>query len=100
MLVAPSVPAGLSMRRSASFAALAAVALASFAILLLGMGRDLNIVDEAIILSGAMRVLAGEVIHRDFYSLYGPAQYYAVAAASELSSHQFVAARLWDLAIR
>jgi len=30
------------------------------------MPRDLNIVDEGIILTDAIRVLQGEVIHRDF----------------------------------
>jgi hypothetical protein len=35
-------------------------------VLLLAMPRDLNIVDEGIILTDAIRVLQGEVIHRDF----------------------------------
>src|SRR4051794_18867480 len=101
MLTAPtSLRADLTVGRNRSLAAVVAVALGSFALLLLAMPRELNTFDEGIILSGAMRVLAGEVIPRDFYSLYGPGQYYAVAAALELASNQFLAARLWDVAIR
>ncbi len=83
-----------------SAAELAAVAIASFAVLLLGMSRDVGVFDEGIILSGAMRVLAGQVLHRDFYSLYGPAQYYITAAALHASHHPLLAARLWDVAVR
>jgi hypothetical protein len=95
-----SVAPEFTLRRSASWAAVVAVGLGAFVLLLLAMPRELNTFDEGIILSGAMRVLAGEVLHRDFYSLYGPAQYYAVAAALDLTPHQFLAARLWDVAIR
>ena len=72
----------------------------SLFILLLSMPRDLNMADEGIILSDATRVLNGEIIHRDFYSNYGPAQYYIVASLFGLFGKHFIVARLYDLAIR
>lgn len=72
----------------------------SLVLLFLAMPRDLNIFDEGIILSGAMRVLDGDLIHRDFYSSYGPAQYYIVAGLFRLFEDHFLAARVYDLTIR
>ena len=43
------------------------------------MARSIVVYDEGIVLTGAMRVLAGDVIHRDFYANYGPGQFYALA---------------------
>jgi putative flippase GtrA len=72
----------------------------SFVVILLAMPRDMNMFDEGIILSNALRILNGEIIHRDFYSCYGPGQYYAVAALFKLFGNSFIAARLYDLVIR
>ena len=63
------------------------------------MPRDINMYDEGVILSGAMRVLQGDVIHRDFYSLYGPGQFYVVAALFQLFGKTFMVERIYDLAI-
>ena len=38
------------------------------------MPRLLNVYEEGIIFTDAMRVLDGPVVHRDFYSPYGPLQ--------------------------
>ncbi|HEX5264674.1 MAG TPA: hypothetical protein VFW13_14175, partial [Phenylobacterium sp.] len=76
------------------------VAAIAFVFLLLAMPRDLNIFDEGIVLTDALRVLHGDVIHRDFYSNYGPGQYYAVAGLFAVFGKHFLAARLYDLAIR
>lgn len=78
----------------------AVVGLTSLVVLVATMPRDLNLFDEGIILTGAMRVLDGALVHRDFYSSYGPAQYYAVAAAFQLGSDDFLMARAWDLIVR
>lgn len=84
----------------ASAVMLVAVAILSLVVLLLAMPRDLNIYDEGIILSDAMRVLHGDIIHRDFYSVYGPGQYYIVAGLFRFFGENFMIARLYDLAIR
>jgi hypothetical protein len=72
----------------------------SFVILFLSMPRDLGMFDEGIVLSDAMLVLHGEIVHRDFYSIYGPAQYYVIAALFKLFGKDFIIARLYDLAVR
>jgi hypothetical protein len=76
------------------------VVILSFVILLLSMNRSLGMFDEGIVLSDAMLVIHGEIVHRDFYSLYGPAQYYVVATLFRLFGEDFMTARLYDLAIR
>jgi hypothetical protein len=77
-----------------------AIAIVSFSVLLFAMPRDLGIFDEGIILSDAMRVGHGDIVHRDFFSLYGPAQDYIVAAIFQIFGENFMAARLYDLATR
>jgi hypothetical protein len=79
---------------------LSGVAILSFLILLLTMDRALNILDEGIILTDAMRALNGEILHRDFYSNYGPGQYYIVALLFRLFGENFMTARVYDIAIR
>jgi hypothetical protein len=78
----------------------ASIGLVSFAILLLTMPRDLGIYDESVILVGAMRLLDGDVIHRDFYANYGPGQFYCVALLFWAFGKSFIAARIYDLVIR
>ncbi|HLG85794.1 MAG TPA: hypothetical protein VKZ79_01195 [Alphaproteobacteria bacterium] len=72
----------------------------SFIVLLLAMPRDLYVFDEGIILLDAMRVLNGEIIHRDFYANYGPGQYYALAALFATFGKSFMVERLFDIAER
>lgn len=57
---------------------------AAFAFLFLGLDRRVNIYDEGLVLTAAMRVMAGQVPHRDFYINYGPAQSYLFAALFKL----------------
>jgi hypothetical protein len=79
---------------------LVVVAILSFLVLLLAMRRDLNMFDEGIVLSDAMLVRRGQIVHRDFYSLYGPAQYYVIASLFHLFGDHFMIARLYDLGVR
>ena len=71
--------------------------IASFVLLFLGMARSPNIYDEGIVLTAAMRVAAGQLPHRDFYSIYGPAQYYILAGLFKLVGPSILAERLLDL---
>ena len=50
-------------------------------------------------LTNAMRILAGQVPHRDFYAVYGPADYYLPAALFKLFGESVLASRLLDLFI-
>src|SRR3984893_18951014 len=91
MLLRPSLSA------SGRFTLLLAFA---FAFLLLAIQRDLNIYDEGSILVGAMRVADGEIPHRDFFTLYGPAQFYVLASLFKLFSPSVLGERLWDTLVR
>src|SRR3954468_24470458 len=72
----------------------------AFAFLLLAIQRDLNIYDEGSILVGAMRIANGDVPHRDFFTLYGPAQFYVLASLFKLFSPSVLVERLWDTLVR
>jgi hypothetical protein len=75
------------------------VFVASFLFLGLAMDRTINVFDEGIVLTDAMRVRAGEVVHRDFYTLYGPGAYFVVAALFEWSAAQFAIARVYGVVV-
>jgi hypothetical protein len=70
------------------------------AFLLLALTLGVGIYDEGIILVGTMRVAYGEIPHRDFYTLYGPANFYVLASLFKLISPSILVARLWDTVIR
>jgi hypothetical protein len=50
-----------------------------YVVLFLLNSRYVNLYDEGLVLTAAMRTLAGQVLHRDFYYNYGPAQLYILA---------------------
>ncbi len=68
--------------------------------LALSTAPDINPVDEGLILTGAMQVSAGAIPHRDFYSLYGPGQFYVVAGLFDLFGQTVLVERLYDLAVK
>lgn len=72
----------------------------SFLILLMFMDLRIGTFDEGIILTGAHNVLQGAVPHRDFYTNYGPAQFYILAALFDLFGTSASVARYYDIAIR
>lgn len=80
-------------RRTALVFILAALAL--FAT----MTRRAIVFDEGIVFGGAMRVLAGQSTHIDFYSCYGPAVYWAVALLFKLTGPGMLAGRLLGVAV-
>ena len=59
-----------------------------------------NIYDEGLILLAAQRILEGDVPYRDFWGLYAPGQFYAVAALFKLFGSTILIEELWDVAIR
>lgn len=62
--------------------------------------RGFNLFDEGLIVVDAMRILRGEVPHRDFYANYGPGQYAAVALLFSLFGQNLLVAKLYGLAIQ
>jgi hypothetical protein len=79
--------------------------LPSFILLLVGItfgiGRLVdNVHDEGIIAHGALRVLNGEVPYRDFWNLYGPAQFWILAALYKIFGVSLLTERVWDIFVR
>lgn len=62
--------------------------------------HGVNPYDEGFILLGAQRVLEGEVPYRDFWGMYPPGQFYALAGLFKLFGSSVLVERLWDLAAR
>ena len=61
---------------------------------------EVNPYDEGLILTGAMQTAAGAVPHRDFYIVYGPGQFYTVAALFDLFGQNVWIERLYDFAVK
>jgi hypothetical protein len=72
----------------------------AYLILLLGMCLRPNMYDEGIVLTASMRVAAGQLPHRDFYAIYGPAQFYILAGLYRLFGESILVDRLLDLFFR
>jgi hypothetical protein len=72
----------------------------AFAYAFVSMARFIDVYDEGIMLVGADMIRAGFVPHRDFYTEYGPADFYMVAGFFRLIGHTVLAERLWDCTVR
>lgn len=79
---------------------LMAVFLVSYLFLFFGMMRRPGMYDEGIVLTGAMRVASGQIPHRDFYFIYGPAEIYVLAGLFKAFGPSVLAERLFDLSIK
>ncbi len=82
------------------FVKLVIVFLISYLFLFLGMPRRPGMYDEGIVLTGAMRVAVGQIPHRDFYFIYGPAEVYILAGLFKIFGPSLLAERLFDLLIK
>ena len=63
---------------------------------LLGSNASLGPYDEGVILTGAFRVLHGDIPSKDFYVTYGPGQFYVVAALFKIFGINALVARVYD----
>src|SRR5215472_7264315 len=72
----------------------------SFLGLALTMQPEVNSYDEGMIITGAMRVAGGAVPHRDFYTEYGPGQFYVLAGLFDLFGQTVLVERLYDLVVK
>ena len=66
----------------------------------LGITRALNIYDEGLIVYGAQRVLWGNVPFRDFWTVYSPGQFYALAGLFRVFGSMILVERIWDTLFR
>ncbi len=69
-------------------------------VLFISIKTPVNFYDEGLILVNAERVLVGDVPYRDFWTLYAPGYFYAVAALFKVFGANVLIARLLDTAIR
>jgi len=76
------------------------VFIVSFVLLFFCMDRTINIYDEGVILTGAMRVGAGDIPHRDFYANYGPASFYLLSWLFDIFGQKVIVERVFDLSVR
>jgi len=80
--------------------AIVSVFVVSFLVLFLSMDRTINIYDEGIMLTGAIRITAGDIPHRDFYANYGPAEFYLLSWLFDVFGQRIVVERIFDLVVR
>lgn len=74
-------------------AVLTALSLLPVRLLWLGMAAG----DEGVVLNGALRVMAGQVPHRDFFSIIPPGTYYLLAGWMEAVGTSFASVRAFQL---
>ena len=72
----------------------------SLLFLVISMGRGVQVYDEALVLVGATRVADGAIPHRDFYTPYGPAQFYVLAGLFKVFGQSVLVERAWDSIVR
>jgi dolichyl-phosphate-mannose-protein mannosyltransferase len=65
-----------------------------------GLVTHLSLYDEGLAVYGAERVLGGEVPYRDFWTLYAPGQFYALAAVFHFCGPGLLAARVYSAAVQ
>jgi hypothetical protein len=93
-------PAQDSLSRSLAMPAIVACFLLSFLAIAILTVRHVIPYDEGLILTGAMQVAAGHIPHRDFYAVYGPGQFYALAALFDVFGQTLLVERLYDAAVK
>ncbi|SDU37349.1 hypothetical protein [Halopseudomonas salegens] len=76
------------------------IALAAFIVQILAFAPVFNLYDDGIIAFGAMRVLGGEIPYRDFWSMYGPGQFYAVAGLFAAFGTDDLTVRLYGITLK
>lgn len=74
--------------------------LGSGLLLLLNIKTYFNLYDEGFALFNGVRVLHGDLPHRDFWAIYPPGQSYTLAAVFALWGENVLTARLYDVAVR
>ncbi len=76
------------------------LATASFLFFSTGLTAMVGNYDEAIPTYGAARVLNGEIPYRDFWTIYAPAQFYALAGLFKIFGPSIRVERVYDAVLR
>lgn len=88
----------ITNQRRSMYEALA-VFVVAWAFLFFTMNRSVNIFDEGIILTDAMLLGQGKMLHRDFYANYGPGSHIVVLALIKSFASAFLAVRAYGTAV-
>ena len=64
------------------------------------MESTVGVYDEGLALLGADRVLGGDIPHRDFFTLYAPGGFYAMAALFHVFGEFAIVERLYDAVVK
>ena len=91
---------GRRVPRTAALVHASLIFVATALVLALTMTRNIGVYDEGVILTGAMRVAAGDILHADFYANYGPGQFYLLAALFKLFGTSAIIERIYDTLVR
>ncbi len=73
---------------------------AAFFLLLTQLKSPANLYDEGLVLVNAERIRAGEVPYRDFWTLYAPGYFYALAGLFAVVEPNILAGRWFDTMLR
>jgi hypothetical protein len=73
---------------------------AAAAYVLSGLTRPINFHDEGFPVYAALRILAGDVPYRDFWTIHTPGQWYSLAALFKVFGPSLLAERIWDSLVR
>jgi hypothetical protein len=82
-------------KRATSGLWIAIVVVVSFLVQLFGMSRTINTYDECLELFAAVRILHGDLPYRDFWTMYGPAQFYVIAGIFKIFGVSVLVARVY-----
>ncbi|MES2764683.1 MAG: glycosyltransferase family 39 protein [Bacteroidota bacterium] len=71
----------------------------SLIFLALNSNYTFNIYDEGVAVTGAMRILHGEIPYRDFWTMYAPGQYYFLAVLFKIFGQSLLIERIFSVLI-
>src|SRR3972149_5304732 len=96
----PTPTKGIYYRHFSLWYGLVLVLLFSFLYFLFDITRVVDVYDEGIAVYGAQRLLEGDLPYRDFWTIYAPGQFYALAGLFKVFGSFVLAERLYDTAVR
>jgi hypothetical protein len=69
-------------------------------ILAIPIKTPFNLYDEGFAVFNATRIIHGDMPHQDFWAVYPPGQFYAIATVFRILGANLIAARIYDIFIR
>ncbi len=92
------MPSRRALLRLLAFALIGLPVLAAYVVS--GLTRPINFHDEGFPVYAALRILAGDVPYRDFWTIHTPGQWYTLAGLFMVFGPSLLAVRIWDALVR